>query len=78
MFDVNTGSFDGIEICELFCPFIFKFGREYVGLYCDDGLTLLKVETTIKDNYRSTLLYGVVTTQRFTDSGCCIIMEGVA
>ena len=47
MFDVTMGSFDGAEICELVGLFILndltpKFGKEYVGLYRDDGLLLLR------------------------------------
>ena len=47
MFDVTIGSFDGAEVCELTDLFILneltkKFGKENVGLYRDDGLTLLR------------------------------------
>ena len=47
MFDVTMGSFDGAEICELVGLYILDelsllFGKDYVGLYRDDGLLLLK------------------------------------
>ena len=47
MFDVTMGSYDGAEICELVVLFILdklseKLGNEYVGLYRDDGLALIK------------------------------------
>ena len=46
-FDVATGSFDGAEICELVGLFLQYqlsdlFGKEYVGLYRDDGLAVLQ------------------------------------
>ena len=41
------GSFNGAEICELVCLFISnhlgkRFGKENIGLYRDDGLTIIK------------------------------------
>ena len=47
LFDVTMGSYDGAEICELVGLFLLKhmeniFDREYVGLYRDDGLAVLK------------------------------------
>ena len=47
MFDVTMGSFDGAEIFELVGLFILndlspKSGKEYVWLYRDDGLLLLR------------------------------------
>jgi hypothetical protein len=46
-FDVTLGSYDSAEICELVGLFILnslteKYGKDYVGLYRDDGLILLK------------------------------------
>ena len=41
------GSYDGAEVCELvglfnLNSFAVKYGKDYVGLYRDDGLILLK------------------------------------
>jgi hypothetical protein len=46
-FDVTMGSFDCAEVCELVGLFILnslaeKYGKDYVGLYRDDELILLK------------------------------------
>ena len=46
-FDVAMGSFDGAEICELVGLFLLYqlsdlFGKAYVGLYRDDGLSVLR------------------------------------
>ena len=46
-FDVTMGCYDGAEVCELVGLFILnslaeKYGKDYVGLYRDDGLILLK------------------------------------
>ena len=46
-FDVTMGSYDGAEVCELTSLFILnslaeKYGKDYVGLYRDDGFILLK------------------------------------
>ena len=47
MFDVTMRSFDGAEMCEIVGLYILDelsllFGKDYVGLYRDDGLLLLK------------------------------------
>jgi hypothetical protein len=47
LFDVTMGCFDGAEICELVGLYILnnlpkKFGKDFVGLYRDDGLALIK------------------------------------
>jgi hypothetical protein len=47
LFDVNMGSFDGAEICELVGLFVLnhlgkRFGKENIGLYRDDGLAIIK------------------------------------
>ena len=57
------GSFDGAEICELVGLFILnylgkRFGKENIGLYRDDGLTIIKSKSarsedkTRKDLYK--------------------------
>ena len=43
------GSLDGAEVCELIGLFIpknleYKFGKENVGLYRDDGMAILKIK----------------------------------
>ena len=45
--DVAMGSFDGAEICEVVGLFLLYqlsdlFGKEYMGLYRDDGLAVLR------------------------------------
>ena len=52
MFDVTMGSNDGAEVFELIGHYIRnrlseKYGKDYVGLYRDDGLILLKNVTGI-------------------------------
>jgi hypothetical protein len=47
MSDVAMGSFDGAEVCELIGLFALntlakKFGKENIGLYRDDGLSLIQ------------------------------------
>ena len=46
-FDVTMGSYDGAEICELVGIFILKsledkIEQQDIGLYCDDGLMILR------------------------------------
>ena len=43
-FDVTMGAYDGAEVCELVGLFLLsklskRFGKEYIGLYRDDGLS---------------------------------------
>ena len=63
MFDVTMGSFDGAEICELVGLYILDelpllFGKDYVGLYRDDGLLLPKSNSgRIADITRKKLLH---------------------
>ena len=47
LFDVTMGSYDGAEVCDLIGLFILTeleklFGKDFIGLYRDDGLALLK------------------------------------
>ena len=46
-FDVTMGSYDGAEVCQLVGAFLLSrleplFGKKNVGLYRDDGLSVLK------------------------------------
>ena len=50
MFDVTMGSFDGVEVCELFGRFISnvlanKYGTNNIGLHRDDGIAIFKNTT---------------------------------
>ena len=55
------GCFDGAEICELVGLYILndlwrKFGKDFVGLYRDDGLSLIKGKSgRVIDNARKDL-----------------------
>ncbi|PIK51687.1 hypothetical protein BSL78_11407 [Apostichopus japonicus] len=47
LFDVTMGSYDGAEVCELVGLYILntlarEYGKEYIGLYRDDGLAAFK------------------------------------
>ena len=61
LFDVTMGCFDGAEICELVGLFILHkltadLGKEYVGLYRDDGLVLVRgTSARNADNVRKKL-----------------------
>ena len=61
LFDVTMGCFDGAEICELVGLYILndlsrKFGKDFVGLYRDDGLALIKGKSgRVIDNARKDL-----------------------
>jgi hypothetical protein len=61
LFDVTMGCFDGAEICELVGLYILndlsrKFGKDFVGLYRDDGLALVKGKSgRVIDNARKDL-----------------------
>ena len=46
-FDVNMGSYDGTDVCELVGLFMLnklgeRFGKEIIGLYRENGLVTLK------------------------------------
>ena len=61
LFDVTMGSCDEAEICELVGLFILnklgqKFGKENIGLYRDDGLTIMKSKSArLADKMRKDL-----------------------
>ena len=61
LFDVTMGCFDGAEICELVGLYILndlsrKFEKDFVGLYRDDGLALIKGKSgRVIDNARKDL-----------------------
>ena len=47
MFDVTMGAYDGAEVCELVGSFLLyelslKYNKTNIGLYRDDGLTVVK------------------------------------
>ena len=61
LFDVTMGYFDGAEICELVGLYILndlsrKFEKDFVGLYRDNGLALIKGKSgRVIDNARKDL-----------------------